>query len=508
MLDKAFLNLSVGVFRIALVGILGLLLSKILIEYLGNETYGVIALFTSLNGYLSLFLIAISGTVYKFVSIEYFKEEVPHKSIQYFTTAFYSILLLSASLLTVLYFLLPLLNHYVDFADNDVNDVKYFFMMSVSSFLMVNICAIFFVPTMIKSKLYLNDLSNILAVTIKFGVVILLYYVFDNLDLYTYGISLLIFGIVYLFISIFFAKKAIPAFSISYKYFKLTYAKNMFSMGWKVVVNNIGIILYTNTDIIIINTVLGTLFITDYSIPMQLAIIVAMFGGMMSRLYDPLLSPLISNGKNKVLRGRLISHTKIFTLFVGFIFIFLTVYSMKVLNLWLGAEYIRLYYILILLALYHFLHQSTVLFSRYFNLTNNLTIPLIVTLLAGVGNIFLSFAFLKFTGLGVIGVIMATLITVFLKTNLFNTLYTSFLLKISIRRLIKSFLPLYSYILVFSYLSFKLVQREITTFEFLDVFSISAIFLLYLGVAYFLLLDKKEKSIFLRMTKTHNLIRR
>lgn len=508
MLDKAFLNLTVGVFRIAFVGILGLFLSKILIEFLGSETYGIIALFTSLNSYLSLFLVAISGTVYKFVSIEYFKEKTPRKSVQYFTTAFYSILFLSSLLLVALYISLPLLNDYVDFSNNEMDDVKYFFMMSVSSFLMVNICAVFFVPTMLQSKLYLNDMANILAVLLKFSIVILLCFVFENLDLYTYGISLLAFGIVYLSISVFFVKKTLPEFSINYKYFKLAYAKNMVEMGWKVLLNNIGIILYTNTDIIIINTVLGTLFVTDYSIPMQLAILVAMFGGMMSRLYDPLLSPLVSKGKSKVLRGRLISHTKIFTIFVGLIFVLLTVYSVKILNLWLGSEFIRLYYILILLALYQFLHQSTVLFSRYFNLTNNLTIPLIVTIFAGICNIFLSLAFLKFSDLGIVGVIMATLITVFLKTNIFNTLYTAFLLKISIKRLIKKLFPLYSYILIFSYLSFNVMQRSMNVFNVFDIVSVLIIVLLYVGVAYLLLFDKKEKSVFLRMTKIHSLIKR
>ncbi len=496
-----------GIIRIALAGITGLLLSKILIEYLGNDTYGIIALFTSFNTYLSLFLIAISGTVYKFVSIEYFREETPCKSVKYFATAFYSVFSISIILLVSLYLLLPWLSNHVDFANNNASDVKFFFMMSASSFLMVNICSVFFVPTMLLSKIYLNDIANIIAVLLRFILVVLLCYVFNNLNLNTYGASLFFFGVVFLLTAITFSKKSMPGFSLHYKFFSVKCAGSMLGMGWKVLLNNIGIILYTNTDIIIINSVLGTLFVTDYSIPLQLAIFVALFGGMMSRLYEPVISQLISNSKNMILKARLLSHTKVFMIFVGFMFILLTVFSMKILNLWLGEEYVRLYFILVLLALYQFLHQSTVLFSRYFNLTNNLSLPLAVTIIAGVGNVFLSFAFLSFTEFGVVGVIIATIITVILKTNIFNTMYTSFLLNIRFTRVLKDLIPLYAYVLIFSYLSFELVQDEITAFKSIDVFSLLMIMFSYFTFAYIFIFNKKEKLVFLRMTKIYSVIK-
>ncbi|MFA0208585.1 oligosaccharide flippase family protein [Vibrio cyclitrophicus] len=501
MLDRALSNLVVGMLRIGIVGISGLLLSKILILQFGNNTYGIIALFTSLNSYLSLFLIAISGVVYKFCSIEYFKGPQSSKAVEYFSTAFYSMLIISLLVLVALIGFTPYLSKFVDIGDVSEIEVKKLFIFSAVSFLIINICSVFFVPTMILSKIYLNDIANIVATLTKFLLVILFSYIFHTLDLEIYGYILLIFSIIYLLLSIIFSKKAMPNFSVNYHLFSFSCAKEMVSMGWKVLLNSIGILLYTNTDVLIINQVLGTAFVSDYSIPMQIAILVALFGGMMSRLYEPIISKLISENKLKVLGCRLISHTKIFTLCIGFLLIVLTCFSKKILNIWLGDEYIRLNYILVLLAMYHFFHQSTVLFSRYFTLTNNLVKPLCVTIFAGVGNIILSLAFLYYTDLGLVGVIIATLMTVIFKTVVFNTSYTSLLIGLDLRKVVTQLGKVYSFIIIITMLLFLYSESQPGYFELSDIWKIFFIGLIYFGTALLLVLNKKERSVMIRMFK-------
>lgn len=71
--------------------------------------YGIIALFTSLNQYIGLFILAISGTIFKFVSIEYNKDENINETNKYYSTSFFSLIFIVIILTILIISLSPLL---------------------------------------------------------------------------------------------------------------------------------------------------------------------------------------------------------------------------------------------------------------------------------------------------------------------------------------------------------------------------------------------------------------
>ena len=88
MRNNVLINSLTGIIKIAIISIIMLILTSLLLNNFGKSDYGIIALFTSLNQYIGLFILAISGTIFKFVSIEYNKEENINETNKYYSTSF------------------------------------------------------------------------------------------------------------------------------------------------------------------------------------------------------------------------------------------------------------------------------------------------------------------------------------------------------------------------------------------------------------------------------------
>lgn len=506
MKKTIFINSLTGIIKIVITAGIMLILTSLLLNNLGKTNYGIIALFTSLNQYVGLLVLAISGTIFKFVSIEYNKDNNLEETNKYYSTSFYSLV----TIISVLFFIVLILSPYIGSilnVENYTETTRHFFLLSIFSFLLTSIVSIFVVAPMIKHKFYLNDYANVISKISQFVLVLILIYFAHNLNLITYGYSLVLFSVLYLLFSILISRRIIPELKISLKFFSFSHLKEILSMGAKVLLNNLGILLYTNTDIIIISIFLGTAYVSEYSVSLQLALFIALIGSVVSRLYNPQISSLISKEKYKYLGRYIVMNSKIFLIFVGIFFILITSLSKEILFLWLGNDFIDMYKYVILLAIYQLFHQSTVLFFMYFTLANKLTIPLITTIIAGIINIILSIAIVKFTNFGLTGVIFITILTVFFKTIFFNSYYTCHLLGINFINLMTMYLKVFIFISIFSFLGYLSVEFICNDSYYLLSFYLIFVSFIYIVTSYFFVFNKKEKIEFLYMTKLYHKVK-
>lgn len=502
MKENLLKNSSIGILKIISASIIMLILTSLLVNSLGKTTYGIIALFTSLNQYIGLFILAISGTIFKFVSIEYNKDNNLIETNKYYSTSFFSLIFIISLLFLTTIMLSPYIGDILNI--DSYNEIKKdFFILSILSFLLQSVVSVFIVSSMIKHKFYLNDFANIFSKIIQFIFILVLLYLIDDLNLITYGYSLVLFSILYLFLSFLISKRTIPELEITFKFFSFNHLKDILSMGLKVILNNLGILLYTSTDILIISIFLGTAYVTDYSLSLQLALFIALIGSVVSRLFDPEISSQIAKRKFKFLSSYIVMNSKIYFMFVGLFFILITSLSKEVLLLWLGEDFIDIYKYVILLAIYQLLHQSTVLFFKYFTLVNKLTIPLITTLVGGILNVILSVIIVKFTDLGITGIIIVTILTVFLKTVIFNSYYTCHLLGIDFSKLMIMYFKLFIFIVTFALIGYITVEFFCNSSYFLTILYIMTMTICYTVLSYILLFNKKEKISFLHMTKLY-----
>jgi membrane protein EpsK len=205
----------------------------------------------------------------------------------------------------------------------------------------------------------------------------------------------------------------------------------MGGMGFNSFFNSLGILLYTSSDIIIVNVLLGSVDSGRYGIAVQCGMVITMLGGSITRLLAPVLVELIAKDRRDELINYIVRFTKLITVFSAIPFIVFVVFSKPLLGFWLGDGFESLYLLNILVVSNQLFHQTTSLTFTYFNMKNKLRIPAIMTFITGILNILLSIVLVKYTELGVYGVALGTFISIFLKTIIFNVIYASRLLKMS-----------------------------------------------------------------------------
>lgn len=277
--------------------------------------------------------------------------------------------------------------------------------------------------------------------------------------------------------------------------------KDMGAMGLNSFFNSIGILLYTSSDIIIVNILLGSVASGRYGIAVQCGMVVTMLGGSITRLLAPVLVELIAKDKSDELIDCIVRFTKLITVFSAIPFIVFAALSKPILLLWLGADFEDMYLLMIIVVGNQLLHQTTSLTFTYFNMKNMLKIPARMTFISGVLNIILSVFFVKYTLMGVYGVALGTFVTILFKTILFNVVYASNILKISPVLIWQSVLKGLYWPLILGAILFNL-NNLLAVDSFIILLFLTALVLLVYGLsAFYMPLKSEDRKLFFKITK-------
>ena len=153
--ENAFYNISANFIKIAVISIVSFVITGILVRELGEELYGVVPLFSSMNRYIGLSTTILSASVGRFVSLSFFKGDFDDAN-KYYSSSFFGLLLITTIAFFVLYAFSFLLDNFFQFPIERIYEVQVFFMLSVSSLLLSSIVSTFNVPAFIKHSFYLT----------------------------------------------------------------------------------------------------------------------------------------------------------------------------------------------------------------------------------------------------------------------------------------------------------------------------------------------------------------
>lgn len=499
--DNALYNILTNVIKIVVVSIISFAITGILVRELGKELYGVVPLFTSMNRYVGLITVVLSASVGRFVSLNYFKGKLTEAN-KYYSSSFFGLLLISFVATILFYGFSFYLDRFFQFPVKFFSQVQIFFILSVSSILISSLLSTFNVPTFIKHSFYLTDIVNIVSKLIQIG---FLLFVLGNITLIWFGFSLLSATLVSVLLTYFISIRLLPDLRIKLKDISLPKLKDMGAMGLNSFFNSIGILLYTSSDIIIVNILLGSVASGRYGIAVQCGMVVTMLGGSITRLLAPVLVELIAKDKRDELIDYIVRFTKLITVFSAIPFIVFAALSKPILLLWLGADFEDIYILMIIVVGNQLLHQTTSLTFTYFNMKNMLKIPARMTFMSGVLNIILSVFFVKYTAMGVYGVALGTFVTILCKTILFNVVYASNLLKISPVLIWLSVLKGLYWPLILGAILFNLINLLTVDSVIILLFLIALVLSIYGLGALYLPLKSEDRKLFFKITKLDKL---
>lgn len=196
-------------------------------------------------------------------------------------------------------------------------------------------------------------------------------------------------------------------------------------MGWWVVINNIGTLLFHQTYLVIVNLLFGATSAGEYAIAVQWVLLLQAFAVMLSGVLMPMIISYYANEQTESLIRVSMSAVKLMGFALALPIGLICGFAPQLLTVWIGSEFTRLAPLMVLLTAHLSLNQA-VLPLFYINVAHNkVRVPGIVTLIMGVWNIALAVALSLLPGWGYYGVAAAGAIVLTTKNAFFTPWYAT-----------------------------------------------------------------------------------
>lgn len=419
--------------------LIGLFLVPFFISTLGVAAYGVIPLSTSIMGYASIVIQSLNTAVTRYLSVDLSQKKYSDAN-KTFNTAFFCltfIILLSIPFMVVFAFLVPVLFHVPSGQENG------------TTILIIEICVAFCIRawsgnyTVQLFAFNRLDLQNLVNLTNLLVQTLLILSLFSNFgpSLPFVGGAYVLGAIISSIIAIFLAHSVCPHLTVSMKFFDYPRMMEMIRMGGWILVNNIGYLLFYQSNLIIVNIFFGTQATGEYAIVYQWVIFLVSIANATAGILVPMFLSFYAHGDTQTLVEMSQSAVKIMGLLLALPIGIICGLSPYLLLIWLGSEYISLSPLFILLTV-HLVINLAVLPLFSINVAyNRVRIPGLVNLLFGIVNISLAVFLSITTGWGYYGVALAGSIALTVKNSVFTPWYASRILNVPSRWFISSMIP-------------------------------------------------------------------
>jgi len=290
------------------------------------------------------------------------------------------------------------------------------------------------------NRLDLQNLVNIINLLIQTGLIVLLFTLLGP-NLAFIGEAYLTGALVASGVSIILARRVCPNLWISIHSFDLRRVRDLCEMGWWVVINQIGSLLFLQIDLIVVNLLFGATSAGEYAIALQWVVLLRAIAVVLSGVLTPTILSYYAREQTETLIKVTQSAVKLMGLAMALPIGLVCGLAPKLLMIWVGSEYVSLAPLMILLTA-HLVVNLTVqpLFS--INIAyNQVRLPGIITLCMGIWNFGLAIALPLLTGLGYYGVAAAGAIVLTLKNALFTPWYATRVLGIGVHTFTWSMFP-------------------------------------------------------------------
>jgi len=252
-----------------------------------------------------------------------------------------------------------------------------------------------------------------------------------------FGPNLVFIGEAYIFGAIFaslvafvLARRVCPQLRISLHSFDRSRVQDLCGMGWWVIVNQIGTLLFIQIDLIIVNLLFGATSAGEYAIALQWVILLRSISGLLSGV----LTPVVLTYYAKEQTDSLIRITQSAVKLMGFAMALpvglVCGFAPQLLNIWVGSGFLFLAPLMVILTV-HLVINLAVLPLFSINVAyNQVRIPGIVSIFMGFANFILAIILSNIPGWGYYGVAIAGAIVLTLKNTFFTPWYATKVLNV------------------------------------------------------------------------------
>ena len=418
-------NFSAGSIRFIISAAAGFISIAVLIRQLDDYDVGTVILATNLNHYFALLVMLFTTTTARFASISYFSKRYLVAS-QQISSALAAITFIGCAIIFSLFIFFKLSK---SFGDTRLEDIRPLFYFTAAAMITMSLTAVLSAAYFITNKFYLSDIAETCG-KFLFLITILFLASSDSLTPITYGAAVFIGAVLALVICVYSFWKLRLKLAISISNIRLAPLFELLHSGKYVLINTIGVMLYTITDLIIIQHYFGKSTLVRYGPAVQYATILPLVCVLVNKIFEPKIAQLIASQNNTEISKviEIIIHTLTSINLVAGVFLLLI--SHLVFPIWLSSIAFLDILLLSILIANSYLHLSTAPVFSYLLMTDNLKWPAFVTLLIGILNLIFSIILVKYTALGMYGAAVASFFAIAGKTVFYNLYYTNTIIRL------------------------------------------------------------------------------
>ena len=494
--SQAKKNIIFNIITFLITVIIGVWLPPYLISKLGVGTYGLVPISMSIISYMLIFTVSINGTISRFLALD-FNSDKNNTSIT-FSTAFYAILFITIATLPLgIYFSLDI-SSFLSIPEGSITDASTMFLLVISSFFINSFSSLFNSIAYVKNRI---DLRNISIIIVRLSLLIFLICFFASgyINLSSYGYAVIIATFLGCIYSFFIFKRLTPKTQISIHNFQFSHLKKLSKTGFWLIMDQIGVVLFLQTDILVLNYFKGSEVSGIYATLLQWSFMIRALISIFSGIVGPVILNLYANQNTEKLKSLIALSVKATGILTAITVFILSYFASDILRLWLGSPYESYKWVFITIIIHLSFNLSVGPLNTISLSYNKVKIPGILAMLTGFINIILGVVLLLYTDLNYYAIAIAGLVSLTIKNAVFTPLYNALIMKLPLSYFYKPMVPSIIIMIFTLSLSFFLPSDYLKiggSYLKLLLYGILA-FILISSVIFNLFLDRKERNLLL-----------
>ena len=429
-------NLIANVANFILNIIIGILLVPYFIGTLGIAAYGLIPLATSLTSYVTILTDSLNVAVSRFLTVDLHRGDYG-KANKTFNTAIFGLSGVVAILIPAIIILSYFTPRIFNVPAGTESDVILLFLGVLSALLIRSWSSNFTVTLFAHNRLDLQNLLNAVSTIVQVLSIVVFFTLFTPRLSYV-GLSYLISNIVFLAGAILLSKRINPGLHLSIHDFDRSRLRDLLTMGWWSIINQVGSLFFLQIDLIVVNILFGALATGEYAVVLVWATLLRGIAGTLSGVLSPMILTYYAKDKIPEIIRISKSAVKWLGLFMALPIGLICGFAPQLLTIWVGPQFARLAPLLWILTFPLVINLCVLPLFAINVAFNKVRVPGIVTFLMGMGNVILAFSIPLLLGWGYYGVAVAGAIVLTLKNTFFIPWYATRVMEISTKTFTKS----------------------------------------------------------------------
>lgn len=326
-------------------------LTPFIVEQIGVDANGFVALANNFVEYAQLFTIALNSMAGRYITIKIHQKQSEEAS-KYFTSVFFANLFLSVIFMVVFGIVIVFLERFLNISEAMVPDIKMLWALVFANFIISVFASNYSVSTFIADRLDKTAFCNVRSYLLKAAILVGCYTFFKPFTFYV-GIAMIVMSVNNLITHIYYKNKLVPDLKIDRKYFDFSYIKELVLSGIWNTVSKLSNILSSGLDLLITNIFVNEIAMGVLNLSKTMSNHVLALFGTLAAIYAPRLTKLYAANDERGMKEDLLSSVKLMGLLAALPISVLVGFGKPFYSLWVPNENAELLQLLTVITIFN-----------------------------------------------------------------------------------------------------------------------------------------------------------